>query len=154
MIFLKPIKNFSLFISKYHLKFKHTKNKSLKGCLLCFDFGSGLKGYSDFLPWDLYGEKTLKEQLKDIQEGKFSQRFLIAKQLAFLDAKARLEKRNLFFSLKIPASHFLIENLLDFEFSKKLFEFKIIKVKLKTDHLLEQVRILKSLSDILKNVKW
>ena len=154
MIFLKPTKKFKLFISKYQLKFKKAQRAVLKGCLLLFDFGSGLKGYSDFLPWPLYGERTLKEQLKDIQCGKFSQRFLIAKQQAFLDAKARMEKRSLFFSLKIPLSHFLIENLLEFKFSKRLFAFKIIKVKLKPFKILEQVKILKDLNLLLKKVKW
>ena len=154
MIFVKPSKNFKLFISKYELKFKNSQKARLEGCLFLFDFGEGLKGYSDFLPWPSYGEKTLKEQLKDIQQEKFSSRFLIAKELAFLDAKARQEKRNLFFSLKIPPSHFLIENLSEFNFSKKILDFKIIKVKLKPFKILEQVKVLKDLSLLLKNIKW
>ena len=154
MIFFKPFESFKLFISKYQLKFKNSQKAGLNGCLLLFDFGSGLRGYSDFLPWPLYGEKTLEEQLKDIQAGKFSRRFLIAKQQAFIDAKARREKRNLFFSLKIPSSHFLIENLLEFKFSKNILAFQIIKVKLKPYKILEQIKILKELSQLLKKVKW
>ena len=154
MIFLKPTKHFKLFISKYQLRFKNFQRESLEGSLLFFNFGSGLKGYSDFLPWPLYGEKNLENQLADIRNGRFSQRFLIAKQQAFLDAKARLEKRNLFFSLKVPPSHFLIENLFEFKFSKRLFAFKMVKVKLKPYKILEQVKILKELNQLLKNVKW
>ena len=154
MIFLKPFKNFKLFISKYRLKFKSCQKADLKGCLFLFDFGAGLIGYSDFLPWPLYGEKTLKEQLEDIRQGQFSQRFLIAKQQAFLDARARLEKTSLFFSLKIPHSHFLIENLLEFKFSKKISDFKTIKVKLKPFKVLDQVVILKELNLLLKDIKW
>ena len=154
MIFVKSAKNFKLFISKYRLRVKNSQRDSLKGCLLFFDFGSGLEGYSDFLPWPRYGEQTLSEQLQDIKAGRFSQRFLIAQQQAFVDAKARLEKRNLFFSLKIPPSHFLIEDLFNFQFSKELFLFKKVKVKLKPDKISEQVKILKGLAVLLKNVKW
>ena len=119
-----------------------------------FDFGAGLIGYSDFLPWPLYGEKNLRLQLEEIQKGIFSQRFLIARRQAFLDAKARLEKRSLFFSLKVPASHFLIENLLEFQFPKNLYSFNIIKVKLQNFKRAEQLKILKELNLMLKNVKW
>ena len=154
MFFFKPTKSFELFISKYHLKFKKLKRTGLEGCLLLFDFGSGLRGYSDFLPWPLYGEKSLELQLEEIQQGKFSQRFLIAKQQAFLDARARREKRNLFFSLKIPPSHFLIDNLLNFRFSKRLLAFKIIKAKMQPFEILEQVKVLKELNLMLKDIKW
>ena len=154
MIFFKPNKNFKLCISKYQLKFKNSQRMPLTGCLLLFDFGGGLTGYSDFLPWPLYGEKTLKEQLEDIQQRKFSQRFVIAQQQAFIDAKARQEKRNLFFSLKIPASHFLIDDLLNFKESKKLLSFKTVKVKLKPYQRLEQIKILKELNQMFKNIKW
>ena len=154
MMFIKAFENFKLFISKYELKFKSSKRANLEGCLFLFDFGSGLIGYSDFLPWSSYGERSLKKQLEDIKKGQFSQRFLIAKRQAFLDAKARLEKRSLFFSLKIPPSHFLIDNLLEFSFSKKIDGFKIIKVKLKPFKVLEQLKVLKELNLLLKNVKW
>ena len=154
MIFLKPSEKFHLFISKYQLKSKSSPDDFLEGCLFLFDFGKGLKGYSDFLPWPLYGEKTLSEQLKDIKRGSFSPRFLITREQAFIDAKARKEKRSLFFSLKIPASHFLIENLNDFVFTKKILDFKVIKVKLKANRVLEQLERLKELDRMLKNVKW
>ena len=154
MIFLKSNKKIQLFISKYQLKAKSSYDTFVEGCLLLFDFGGGLRGYSDFLPWPLYGEKTLSEQLEDIKHGSFSSRFLIAKEQAFIDAKARRERKNLFFSLKIPPSHFLIENLHDFHFSKEILDFKFIKVKLKSDKVLDQVKILKKLNHILKNIKW
>ena len=154
MVFIKSFKKFKLFISKYELKFKNSQSFKLEGCLCLFDFGSGLIGYSDFLPWPTYGEKNLKKQLEDIQHGQFSARFLITRQQAFLDARARQEKRNLFFSLKIPPSHFLIENLLEFSFSKKIKSFKRIKVKLKPVKILEQTQVLKELNLSLKGIKW
>ena len=69
MIFLQSNKKFQLFISKYQLKAKSSSSAFVEGCLLLFDFGEGLRGYSDFLPWPLYGEKTLSEQLEEIKHG-------------------------------------------------------------------------------------
>ena len=151
-------KKFKLYISVYKLKFK---NKSLfsspiEGSLLAFDFGSDLTGYSDFLPWPAFGENSLSHQLKQIQKGEFSKRFLIAKHNALLDAKARSQKRNLFFSLKIPSSHFLIEDLLNFKDPERILEkgFQKIKVKLKTYKITEQMEKLKRLNAIFQGLQW
>ena len=152
------IKKFKLYISAYNLKFKNKSlfSSPLEGALLAFDFGSGLTGYSDFLPWPAFGENTLSHQLKQIQRGRLSKRFLIAKHNAFLDAKARTQKRSLFFSLQIPSSHFLIEDLLSFKKPEWILErgFKTIKVKLKPYKINEQREKLKQLSGDLKEAQW
>ena len=155
----QSIKTFKLYISPYTLQFKNKKlfPHSLEGSLLAFDFGSDLLGYSDFLPWPAFGgEQSLFHQLTQIQQGHFSNRFLIAKHNAFLDAQARQEKRNLFFGLKIPPSHFLIEDLLNFDKEKQIQEkgFKTVKVKLKAQKIPQQTDKLKSLYSELRSVKW
>lgn len=154
----KSIKIFKLYTSVYTLK---SKNKSLfphslEGCLLAFDFGSDLIGYSDFLPWPAFGEKTLFHQLNEIKQGVFSNRFFIAKQNALLDAQARSQKRNIFFGLKIPPSHFLIADLLNFNKLESILEkgFKTIKVKLKPYEINKQIEKLKILHFNLKNILW
>ena len=155
---LKPTNKFKLYVSTYKLKFK---NKilfplPLEGSLLAFDFGSDLMGYSDFLPWPAFGEKSLSCQLNEIKQKKFSRRFLIAKQNAFLDAKARSQKRNLFFGLKIPPSHFFIADLLNFNKPEFILEkgFKFIKLKLKPFKINEQIEKLKTLHSDLKTINW
>ena len=147
---------FKLYISPYKLKFKNKGLSPLEGVLLAFDFGSALTGYSDFLPWPSFGEPSLSHQLNQIQQGLFSKRFLIAQQNASLDAQARSQKRNLLFGLKIPSSHFLIEDLLHFNKQKDLSEkgFQTVKVKLKAYKIPEQIKKLKSLYFHFKNKKW
>lgn len=149
---------FKLYISPYKLEWKHVKRAPLTGCLLAFDFGSGSLGYSDFLPWQTFNEISLQDQLKNIKQARFSQRFLQAKQLAKIDSQARQNKKNLFFGLKVPDSHFLIEDILNFsqQAQKHLVEqnFKIIKLKLQTQNILKQVDQLKSLYKDLKLKTW
>ena len=141
-----------VYISPYIL------NKSLfrKGVLLRFDFaGSGVVGYSDFLPWPKYGESSLDKQLKELKKGYKSQRFLMAEKLALEDANARLEKRNLFHGLKIPPSHYLIEE----DFLPSLEEalslgYKIIKVKCRKDNLLELTKKIKRTFKSHPHLTW
>ena len=149
-------KRFKLSISPYKLSFKNKLLSPLEGSLLAFDFGSGLTGYSDFLPWPRFGEPSLFRQLHYIQKGEFSQRFLIAKHNAFLDAQARSEKRSLFYGLKIPPSHFLIEDLLNFKTTNLISEknFKKVKVKLAPYQINEQIKKLKNLNRDLSGVQW
>lgn len=151
-------KAFQLYISKYKLRFRNNNGKPpfLEGALLAFEFQKGLVGYSDFLPWPTFGEQNLFQQLNQMKKGLFSQRFEIAKYNAFLDAQARALKKNLFFGLKIPASHFLIEDLLSFKNPEWIFKkgFQIIKVKLKPYEISKQISALKKLNSSLKNIRW
>ena len=154
----KAIKPFKLYISPYKLKFKN-KNlfpSPLEGSLLAFDFGSDLIGYSDFLPWPAFGEKTLSFQLNQIKKEVFNKRFLIAKQTASLDAQARIQKKNLLFGLKIPPSHFLIEDLFNFKKEEWIVAkgFQTVKVKLKSSKIKQQIDRLKRLYTHLQNMKW
>ena len=109
----------SLFISPYGLEtvrqtpphregLQGGGGERLCGALLLVEFAPGFAGYSDFLPWPRFGERSLREQLKGMKNGRFSARGFCALKTAFLDAKARAAKRSLFFGLKIPDSHFLI----------------------------------------------
>ena len=152
----KKTNSFKLYISPYKLHLKNKLQPLSEGSLLAFDFGSELRGYSDFLPWPSFGEQKLSDQLKQIQTGHFSKRFLIAKQNAFLDAQARKKKRNLFFGLKIPSGHYLIEDLLSFNQLKNITDkqFQTVKVKLKTYKIPEQIEKIKALHSDLKNIKW
>ena len=156
MKFKNTIKKFKLYVSTYQLQFKNKKNSPLEGSLLAFDFDSHLTGYSDFLPWPAFGEKNLFDQLNKIKQGEFSKRFLIAKHNAYLDAKARSQNKNLFFGLKIPPSHFLIEDLLNFKNQTDVLKkgFKKIKVKLKPYEIVKQAEKLKTLHSDFKDVKW
>ena len=156
MIFPLAPKKFKLFIAPYKLKLKNKPQSFLEGALLAFDFPSHLRGYSDFLPWPSLGEDNLSTALKNIQKGHFNRRFFIAKQNAFLDARARKEKRNLFFGLKIPPSHFLIPDLLNFIPEKSFIKknFSLVKVKLKPYKIPEQTEQLKKLSQELEDIKW
>ncbi|MBC6414838.1 MAG: hypothetical protein GDA46_00360 [Bdellovibrionales bacterium] len=150
---LKESIKFKLFISPYSLRWKKSKNPGLEGTLFAFDFGSKQIGYSDFLPWPSFGEKTLSCQLEDIKKGKESQRFKIAKYNAFIDAQARKEKRNLFFSLNFIPSHFLIEDINKFKQFQSLKNFKTVKVKLKAKNKLEQTEALRHLSEKFPHLK-
>ena len=109
----------SLFISPYGLEtvrqtpphregLQGGGGERLCGALLLVEFAPGFAGYSDFLPWPRFGERSLREQLKGMKNGRFSARGFCALKTAFLDAKARVSKRSLFSGLKIPDSHFLI----------------------------------------------
>ena len=153
---LKLANKFKLYVSPYKLHFKNKHHSPLEGSLLAFDFGSDLTGYSDFLPWPNFGEANLSSQLKAMQEECFSNRFLIARHNAFLDAQARCQKRNLLFGLKLPSSHFLIDDLLHFKTEERVVEmgFQIVKVKLRPHKRNEQLDKLKSLYSGLKNIKW
>ena len=148
---------FKLYISAYELKTGLGKPHS-QGALMAFEFEGGLLGYSDFMPQAVFGEKSLPLELDRVQRGRAGQRFLIAKHNAFLDAKARARGQNLFFGLKIPPSHFLIEDLLSFNRPERILEqgFKIVKVKLKPGQFDEQIRRLKALFQVLKEggIKW
>ena len=156
-LFVKVPMNFELSISRYRLKFKNRSLTPLQGALLAFDFDSGLRGYSDFLPWPSFGEQELSQHLEQVRKGGvFSQRFLLAKHNAFLDARARQKKRNLFFGLKIPPSHYLIEDLLSFNQIKNIRKggFQAVKVKLKAYKIPEQIQKIKALHLELGKVKW
>ncbi len=154
-----PKKNIKIYISPYQLKFRDQKKTLLRleGVLMSFNFDSKLTGYADFLPWPSFGEKNLSQQLDDVTRGVESNRFLITKRNAWLDAIARLKKQNLFYGLKIPPSHFLIENLLSFTEPEKILRenYRYVKVKLSSFHPEQQVKILKKIvSDLPKIIKW
>ena len=135
-----PIKPIQIYISPYQLELLKGGREPLKGTLLLFEFESGLKGYSDFLPWPRFGERDLWKQLEDVKNGWESERWICAKNTAFSDALARKEKRNLFFGLNIPKSHFLIEDVSSFSSWKQLEKagYKTIKIKLTKQQDLEK----------------
>lgn len=122
-----------VYISPYQLKPHKKEIKPIQGALLLFEFQSGLTGYSDFLPWPSFGERNLQQQLEDIKNGRESMRWIRSKNIALLDALARKDRRNLFFGLHIPRSHFLVEDIFSFSDWNLLEKsgFRAIKIKLK-----------------------
>ncbi|MGI9548761.1 MAG: hypothetical protein ACR2M7_02110 [Bdellovibrionales bacterium] len=146
-------------ISKIHFSPYQLKKDSysLQGALLAFEFDSSLKGYADFLPWPSFGENSLDQELENIAQGIPSSRFLIAQKNGWLDAQARFKKQNLFYGLQIPPSHFLIENLEDFNKEKALsnLNYKYIKIKLLDSSIEKQAEKLKKLvKDLPKNLRF
>lgn len=146
-----------IFQSPYQLKFKTKHREPLKGSLLCFEFDCSIRGYSDFLVWPQWDKASLTQQLEDVIQQKESPRFLIAKKNAWLDAQARFKKQNLLYGLKIPDSHFLIEDILSFDRQDILlrWNYQYIKIKIQSTNINKQIERLKSLSGMLpKKIKW
>ena len=126
------------------------------GALLLFEFPSGLAGYSDFLPWPQFQEPSLKMQLNQAKAGHRSSRWRIAQGMAFKDALARAEKRSLFSGLKIPDSHFLVDDMTSFLKWDFLAEtgYKIIKVKFHGPLSRKQLYRLKSVFKAYPAFRW
>jgi o-succinylbenzoate synthase len=85
--------------------------KKRSGALLKIHFDDGLEGYADCHPWEELGDKSLAEQLKLLAGGKTTALTERSLYFARIDAEARDKKTNLFYGLKIPASHYLIQFL-------------------------------------------
>ena len=144
-----------VYISPYQLEFQRQKQR-LQGTLLLFEFKSGLNGYSDFLPWPQFGEATLKDQLKNVKEGQKSQRWICSENTAFCDALARKERRSLFFELKIPESHFLVEDISSFSQWDCIEKagFKTIKIKAKGFAVQKELQHIKKIYEAYPHFKW
>ena len=144
-----------VYISPYQLELQRQKQR-LQGTLLLFEFKPGLKGYSDFLPWPQFGEDILKDQLKNAKEGKESRRWICSKNIAFCDALARKERRSLFFGLKIPESHFLVEDISSFSQWSCIEKagFKTIKIKAKGFDFQKELQHIKKIHEAYPHFKW
>lgn len=145
-----------VYISPYQLKLRKKEIKPLQGALLLFEFQSGLTGYSDFLPWPSFGERNLWKQLEDVKNGWESRRWICSKNIALLDALARKEKRNLFFGLNIPPSHFLIEDICSFSDWDQLEKsgFSTIKIKLKKQEIQKALPQMKKIHTRHPHWRW
>ena len=144
-----------VYISPYQLELQNHK-RYLQGSLLLFEFKSGMKGYSDFLPWPEFGEATLKDQLKAAKHGQESQRWICSKHIAFCDALARKKKQNLFFGLKIPESHFLIEDISSFSNWDHIEKtgYKTLKIKIQQSVLQKALQQMKKVFEAYPHFKW
>ncbi|MCY4513471.1 MAG: hypothetical protein OXB86_07260, partial [Bdellovibrionales bacterium] len=144
-----------VYISPYQLEFKN-RSSFLQGVLLLFEFQPDLKGYADFLPWPRFGEKSLEKQLEDFRKGKESARLSQLKKIALCDALARKENRSLFYGLKIPDSHFLIEDVSSFSHWEQVEEagYRIIKVKVQPKGFQNQIKKLQEGSQALPHCRW
>ena len=145
-----------VYISPYELLLQKRQNRRLAGSLLLFEFPSGLTGYSDFLPWPQFKEPDLKTQLNEAKAGHGSSRWIVAQNTAFQDACARAEKRSLFLGLKIPASHFLIEDMVSFLKWDLLAEvgYKTLKVKFQGPLSRRQRTCLQSVCKLHPHFRW
>ena len=144
-----------VYISPYQLKTKYSSH-IFKGCLLLFDFQKDLVGYSDFFPRNDLGDLCYETELENLKKGTESLAFMRARELAFQDAQARKDKRNLFYGLKIPESHLLINDISSFKEVEKIskFQYKILKAKLSFNKLKRQVQAIKEIHSFFPFLKW
>lgn len=103
--------------TNYELQASHSLNalaKDLKrqGALLRVTFAPDLIGYADCHPWTELGDVPLKEQLECLRHQQFTPLTRGAVALAQIDAQARSQGQSLF-QHAVPASHFLVTNLLE-----------------------------------------
>lgn len=136
-------------ISVIQSKSTHSKRS---GALLKFQFENGTIGYADCHPWIELGDDPLELQLQWLKDGILTS--LTSQSLAFatLDAKARAEGVNLFQDKTIPASHYLIANLENYQLSEviKRVESGFTRIKIKLgNHLETEIKHLKILCEAL-----
>ena len=142
---------YKLYIRPYQIK---SKNRILDGSLLLFEFHNDLVGYADLLPHPQFYESTLFSQLNDLKnQNKTSLKLTLLKELAFQDALARKEGRNLFFGLNIPKSHFFIKSENDFKDIDQIIEQGFCTIKMKCS-CLKDLKILPELHKTYPQIKW
>ena len=143
------------YISPYELEFQRGGG-NLQGALLMFEFQSDLRGFCDFLPRPRFGERSFQKQMADFKKGRLSCRLKILKDIALCDALARREKRSLFFSLKVPESHFLIEDKAPLSLWEEISKagYKVIKVKLKSRSFQEQTASLRAVCQAFPHFRY
>lgn len=98
--------------SPYQLKYL-SRVGLREGALLKVEFERGIIGYADCHPWPEVGDLPLKEQMDAIKNGMDTRLINCAFENAKLDADARLHGLSLLDKIKIPLSHFLGFNVLD-----------------------------------------
>lgn len=81
-----------------------------KGALLRFEFAGGNVGYADCHPWVELGDVSLKQQLSLLLQGILTPLTRRSLFFAKLDAKARVEKKNVFEGISLPSSHWLLSH--------------------------------------------
>jgi len=115
--------------SPYTLSFTHGGER--EGALLKFTFSDGESGYADCHPWEQFGDGTVRTQLNLLKRGEWTPLTARCRDNAFLDAKARKERFNLFSGKDVPDSHYLLMDLIDpIDLYPPLKEgFRAIKVK-------------------------
>lgn len=99
-----------IWYSPYQLQFKKksesfNNNFSRVGALLKIEFNQGEIGYCDLHPWESFGDLSLTHQLEILKQGGTTPLSQASLNLAFIDAQARVSKRNLFDGKSIPLSH-------------------------------------------------
>ena len=137
----------------YELEAHHSLNavsSALKrqGALLKVVFKAGVVGYADCHPWPEMGDLPLTQQLKCLARGELTPITRCALEFAKLDAKARLEGKQILASQPIPRSHFLITALLDLtpQGVQQVIRQGYTRVKLKMGrHLDQEIQCLHSL---------
>lgn len=111
-----------------------------KGALLRIYFPDGLIGYTDCHPCPELGDKLLLDQLKLLNQGHYTPLIQCSLQMARLDAEARAESKHLLSDCKVPLSHYLIPNFLNWHESdfKQLLEDGHTHLKLKLGRHVEE----------------
>ncbi len=79
------------------------------GCLLRLE-EKGSEGFADLHPWPEFGDEPLSLQLDLLQQGQMTAVSRQSLEIARLDAEARAQGVSLFSNLKIPESHFLLND--------------------------------------------
>ena len=153
---LKPA-GVEIWICPYELKVKRT-NQLRSGVLLKGKFADGKTGYADLHPWPEKGEAPLKSHLEKLRKGELTSLCSRALALAYEEAQARAKGINLLSSLKIPSSHYLINDIEHFcgnQAEAVLNEgFNIFKVKLKHPLKEQTEKLLNWMQFLGLSVKW
>lgn len=126
------------------------------GVLVKHEWGIGEFGFSDLHPWPEFGELELSEQIRILRTGGTTPLLERSLELNQIDARARAEKRSLFFGLTLPQSHRLIMDVEELTSqTMELVEakgFRIIKLKMGRD-LDTETKKLKSIAEKY-SLKW
>ncbi|MBA3722390.1 MAG: hypothetical protein H0W88_08305 [Parachlamydiaceae bacterium] len=110
------------------------------GALLRIEFQDGIIGYADCHPWPELGDKSIQDQLKTLLLRHPSSLMRRSLHFARIDGEARSKKESLFKDVTIPASHYLIPNLLSWSPKgiEGLIEQGITHIKIKMGNSLSQ----------------
>lgn len=111
-----------------------------QGGLLKVNFDSNSVGYAECHPWPEMGDLPLKVQLEKLAQGELTPLTGCALELAFLDAKYRLQGKNALIFQNIPQSHFLVTDLFDWtpQHVQQIIQQGYTHVKLKVGRQLDR----------------
>ncbi len=144
-----------VWLSFYELKKKH-QNFVRHGVLLKVEFARSIIGHADLHPWPEKGEEDLPFHLKSLKEKNPSPLCVRALTLAYEEALSREEGKYLLAGLKIPISHYLIEDIENFQNVDKVLRegFRVFKVKLASPLERQTRKLIDWMENLGSLVRW